>query len=275
MVIGVLVILFTIFVCVYTFFQLRGDLDNSAEEIILNLKLAQSKTLASEGLNQYGIYFDSTTSPNQYVLFKGASYASRDVSADIVFKLPQTLEIYSINLGGGNEVVFKRVTGASMQSGSVSLRLKKDPAKNITIYIENSGRIGAVAPSSPSDTRIKDSRHVHFDYSRVIDVNTEKITLDFGSGVTKDIILLNNLQGGQIDWEGQVLVNDSNQKIRIHTHRLNNPDTQFCVHRDLRYNNTTLVVTISGDTTGNLIQYSSDGLNTTFSSSYVSNLIWQ
>lgn len=269
-IIGILVAIFI----AYALLRPGKDLDNSTEEVISKLRLAQSKTLTSEGPSQYGVYFDSTTTPNRYILFKGVSYAARDTSVDLIFKLPTRLEFYSISFSGGNEVVFKRVTGLAIQSGSVSLRFKDDPAQNKTVYVESSGRVGQ-SPSTPPDTRIKDSRHVHFDYSRVIDVNIEKLVLTFEGSVVQEIPILANLQGGQIEWEGEVSVNGAAQKIEIHTHRLNNPDTQFCVHRDQRYNNKSLVITISGDTTGNLIQYSADGSIVTSSSSYVSNRDWQ
>lgn len=249
-VIAVLAVLAAIFVSTRTFFSLRPDLDNSIEEVVSALELAQSRTLASEGLNQYGVHFDTATVPNQYVLFKGSGYDVRDVASDMVFNIPNTIEIYSISLGGSDEVVFKRVTGLSSQSGSISIRLKNDPAKNGTIYVEESGRVGRAAPSTPPDTRVKDSRHVHSDYSRIIDTVTEKITLTFGGGATQDIIIANNLQGGQVYWEGEIVVDGSTQKIKIHTHRLNNPDTQFCIHRDPRYNDKSLIINISGDTTG-------------------------
>src|SRR3989344_1699955 len=47
------------------------QLNNTSEEIMGTLRLAQNKTLSSEGNSQYGIYFNAGISPNQYVLFKG------------------------------------------------------------------------------------------------------------------------------------------------------------------------------------------------------------
>ena len=80
----------------------------------------------------------------------------------------------------------------------------------------------------------------------------------------------------QFYWEGEVNVNGQNQKIKIHTHRLNDPDTLFSVHRDMRFNDKALKISISGDPSGNLIEYSADGLTTTESSVFVSGpLQWQ
>jgi len=274
-IIGILIVLVAFSTPVFIFFQKRSALSNSSEEMVSALRAAQNKTLASEGASQYGVYFDSLTSPHQYILFKGSDFASRDSSFDKVYQLPKTLEIYQINLGGVNEVVFERLTGITNQSGDVSLRLKSDITKTRTIYIEGSGQVSFAEPVIPADSRVKDSRHLHFDYSRIIDTSFEKITLTFNSTVNKEIVISENLETGQIYWEGEVDISGDVQKIKIHTHRLNNPDTQFCVHRDRRYNDKSLEIFLSGDGSGSIVEYSADGLTTTFNSIYVSNLIWQ
>lgn len=264
-------------VSISTFFLLQkgADLSNAAQELVSVLKLAQNKTLASQDYSQYGVYFDTAVSPNKYTLFKGASFASRDVSADQNYLLPKSVELYDINLNGGNEVVFNRLVGSADNWGSVSLRLKDDISQNKIIYIANSGVIGFVLPSAPSDTRTKDSRHTHVDYNRNIDVNTESIILTFNETVVQQIPFVDNLSGGQFYWEGKVNVAGSDQTIKIHTHKLNNPDTQFSVHRDMRFNDANFEITISGDITGAIAEYSADGRTTSFSSIFVQNLLWQ
>ncbi|MBZ9569857.1 prepilin-type N-terminal cleavage/methylation domain-containing protein [Patescibacteria group bacterium] len=277
-IVGILVILAAISAPALRFFQRESDLANSTEEIINTLRFAQNKTLASEGASQYGVYFDSTTSPHQYTLFKGTDFASRDSSSDEIHKLPKVVEFYEINLDGGNEAVFDRVTGETGQPGNVSLRLKVDVTKTKIVYIESSGQVGLTPSSIPTDGGIKDSRHVHFNYSRMIDTTTEKLILTFDTTVTKEIVIADYLKDDRIYWEGEVDVGGDIQKLKIHTHRLNNLDTQFCVHRDRRHNNKTLYIDISGDggITPNLISYSADGLTTTKGSSiYVSEPEWQ
>lgn len=281
-IIGILVILAAISIPAFRYFQKESDLDNSTEEIINTLRLAQSKTLGSEGASQYGVYFDDLTDPDQYTLFMGSSYNSL-VDEIEIHKITKAVEIYEIDLQGGQETVFDRLTGTANQSGDISLRLKSDTSKTRIIYIENSGKIGLAVPQIPSDTaRVKDSRHVHFDYDiRTIDTLNEKLTLTFAydsSTVIKEIIIADNMKDGQIYWEGEVSVNGVNQKIKIHTHLLNDLTdyTQFCVHRDARYNDKELTITLSGDTPGEyLIHYLADGSATTTTSSYVSNLLWQ
>jgi type II secretory pathway pseudopilin PulG len=283
LIIGILFILFFVAFPNFRFFQKESDLKDSSEEIINTLRLAQSKTLASEGASRWGVYFETSTLPHQYILFKGESFANRNVLADEIHKLPNSIEIYEIDLWGGKEVVFEKVTGyasSTSQVGKVSIRLKSDPTKNETIYIENSGLVRLTNPTSVSDSeRIKDSRHVHFDYTRQISTSTEAIILTFTYGASttvKEIIIAENMKDNQIYWDGEVNVGGEIQKLKIHTHRLNDPifGTQFCIHRDRRYNNRALKVEISGDS-GDLIEYDAEGGTEKGNSFYVSDPVWQ
>ena len=256
-IIGILVTFAVISVSTFWYSRRESDLDNSTEEIINVLRVAQNKTLASTDASNYGVHFEA----NKFVLFKGTIYDHLTEDNDI-YNLNNGLEIYGINLaGGGSEIVFDRVTGTTSQFGSVSLRSKTVLSKVRTIYIENFGQIGLTLPLVPSDeSRIKDSRHVHFDYSRMIDTTIESLILNFEGGmVNETIVIANNIKNGQIYWEGEVEVSGSAQRIKIHTHRLNNPNTQFCIHRDRRYNNKSLIITISGDGSGSLISYTAEG----------------
>ena len=278
-VISILLIILGITIQSFRYFQGEEVLSDSTEKIINILRLAQSKTLASEGASQYGVYFDTLTDPYQYTLFKGANYVSRDINSDAVHQIPKSVEIYEIILVGGQEVVFSRLTGETANSGKVSLRLKSDNSKTRTVGVQSSGKITLGEEVLPDDNdRTKDSRHIHFDYSRIIDTLNETITLTFSynsSTVTKDIVINSNMVSGQIYWEGEVDVNGQNQKIKIHTHRLNNPDTLFSVHRDRRFNDKALKISISGDPSVNLIEYPADGLTTDSTSLFVNNIQWQ
>ena len=264
-IVGILIVLTAISIPAFRFFQRESDLNNSVEETLNILRLAQNKTIASEGASQYGVHFET----EKFVLFKGVNYDPSATDNEI-HNLPKSVEIYKVELvGGGSEVVFDRVTGTTNQFGKVYFQLKTDISKNKTIYIENSGQVGLTSPTVPSETgRIKDWRHTHFDYGRPISTPSESLTLNFEGGVTKTIIISENFRDGQIYWDGQVDVGGQIQKLKIHTHRLNNPDTQFSIHRDRRYNNKSLDITLSGDSTGSLINYSTDGLTVTKTSIY-------
>jgi len=248
-------------------FGRRSALNNNVEEIITVIKYAQSRTLASEDLSQYGVYFDTTTSPHEYVLFKGVDFLSRDISFDKTYELSKTVDFSNIDLDGGNEFVFERLTGMTNQPGEISLELKSDITQTETIYIDGFGGIELTVPAVPSENPVTDSRHIHLNYNTA----TEKIVLTFDNGtVIEEIIIADYLDGDVFSWEGEVEVGEETQVIKIHTHRLNNPDSQICIHRDRRFNNKSLVVSIDVDMSGSLADYSSDGLITNYSSIYVS-----
>lgn len=273
-VIFILIVLTAVSIPAFDLLVKSSDVDNSMQEFYTTLRLAQSKAISSEGDSQYGVYIDTSTLPNKYVIYKGASYATRDASKDQSFWLSKTTEFSAISLGGANEVVFDKLTGYAEQSGSVSVRLKTDTSNVKTVYISSIGSLGFVAPVAITDTRVKDSRHLHFDYSRAINTNTESIKLLFDNSILQVIPIATNMSGGEIDWTGTVAVGGANQTVSVRTHRLNSPDTQFSIHRDGRLNTKSLKITITGES-GSLAEYSADGLTTTFSSSYVSNFNWQ
>lgn len=249
---------------------------NTAEEVVNALKLAQNKSLSSEGNSQYGVYFKTDTAPHQYILFKGANYASRDISFDQAYSIPNATEFYDINLGGGNEIVFNRITGTTQNPGNVSIRLKDDYDQKKTIHTDAFGITSFVAPASPSDAaRIKDSRHVGFNYSRVINTASENVILTFNGVTMVTLPMSSYVTNGQFYWQGTTSVAGSDQIITIHTLRLNNPDTRFSVFRDRRFNDKSLTINISGDSSGTLAEYLADGSATDFHSIYVSGFAWQ
>ena len=258
----------------------KTALANNAQEIINDLRLAKEMTIASDREASWGIYF-SMDAPDQYTLFKGVSYAARDVSFDQVHNLSGKIEISSISLtGGGQEVVFDRITGQTLQGGTVSLRLKSDLAQVATIRVESSGKITLGQDSAPDQADlIKDSRHVHFDYGRQVDTSTENLILIFtladNSTMGQEIIIANYFDSGRILWQGEVAVDGQNQKLENLNHRLNNPDTQFSIKRDKRYNTKKLRIEISGDATGDLLEYSADGQTSAGTSIYASTPAWQ
>lgn len=268
-------ILSSIAVASFIFLQKNADLESNIREFSNILKFAQSRTLASESNNRYGVYVDTSVFPNKYTLFQGSNYVSRNSSFDQIYLLSQTTEFSGVNFNGGSEIIFDKLTGATSQPGNISIRLKTDASQIKTAYVSNSGIISLTPPAEATDSRIKDSRHIHFNYGRAIDINSEKITFIFDNSVIKEIPIGQNIIAGQFYWEGIIDVGGESQTVKIHTHRLNNPDTQFSVHRDRRYNTKSLNITVLGDSSGNLAQYSADGLITNYSSIYVSEFIWQ
>ena len=274
-VISIIMLLAGMALASFRFFQNKMGLDETADQMVNILRLAQNKTLASEGQTSYGIHFAA----DSFTLFTGSSYNPAN-SSNLQYNLTRGLEIFNVSLaGGGQDVVFNRLNGRTNQSGQVSLRMAADQMQVRNIYISSAGQIGLDVQSSPSDTRQKDSRHVHFNYGRAIDINSEKIILTFSNPpnppTTQEIILKDNLDtSGEISWEGTVLVGGQNQTIIIRTHQLS-PTAIFSIIRDRRLNTKSLSVSLSGEPGYSLISYTSLGAVSAGSSSWVSGLTEQ
>jgi Tfp pilus assembly protein FimT len=276
-IITVFAVLLTIGIPSLRFFQQSAHLDDAAGEIKSALLLAQNRTLASESAQQYGIFFQDTSSPHQYTLFRGDSFASRDISADQTFQLQNGLTFSQINFGGSKEVVFQRISGEPNQEGFVVVRAQSGDTR--TIFVNASGAIFVGDTLQPSDdNRVKDSRHVHIDYTRSIDTANESIIVTFTGNmgsVVQTIKISDNIQAGNIVWKGTVTVDNEIQQLEIRTHRLNAPDSQFSVKRDRRYNTKALQIALSGDSSGTLIAYDANGTTTKGTSLYAGEPIWQ
>lgn len=277
--ITIVVILFSIAVFVLSSFREKMKLSKVVERVVIILETARTKTVGSQDDSQYGVYFDDQSDPDMVVLFMGSSYSSRDLSFDENYSFPSGLQLESVSLAGGDEVVFQKITGETSNQGSVTISSLEQPERTETIYIKSTGQVDMKESALPSDDpRDKDSRHVHFDYTRLIDTLIETMVLTFeynGSNYEHEIVMDSNMRGEQFYWQGEIDVNGSSQRLIIQTRRLNDPDTEFCVHRDRRHNDKSLSVSLSGDTSGAIINYSADGLNTNSSSIYTEEIIWQ
>jgi type II secretory pathway pseudopilin PulG len=275
---GILIILTAIAFPNLRFFQKESDLNNSTEEILNTLRLAQNKTIASEGASQYGVHFEI----GKYVLFKGLSYNQAAIENEI-HNLPESVEISEIDLaGGGSEVVFDRVTGTTNQSGKVTLRLKSDFTKTKTIYIENSGQVGLTSPTVPSEaSRIKDSRHLHFDLGWSIQ-NATYLKFQFLSPEPDQIEIIDmapyfNAEKTEFNWDNEdnpFLVNGVNQVFRIHTHSLDSFNTLLCIHRDRSGGKNTeevIIYIVDGGIDKDIVHYLADVNDTSQKGSYVFN----
>lgn len=272
-IIGIMAILMALTVPVYNSFQKELDLNNSAEEIINILRVAQNKTLASEGASQYGVYFFDSA-PYQTVMFKGENYVSRDSSFDKIYKLPSATEIYEINLaGGGSEVVFNRINGETSQAGNLGLRLINEPSKIKIIYIENSGQIALSSVSSPSNDRLEDSRHIHFNLGWSIQ-NATLLKFYFPDiSQTEQIDMLNFFNVGKTDfnWQNTFSVGGTDQIFQVHTHSLDAFNTSLCIHRDRsqgRTNEEVIIYIVDGGLDKDIAHYLADAADSVSEGSY-------
>jgi len=280
-IIAVLAILCSLSISVFRSFRSRHELVNSSEEILSTLRLAQSKTVTSESASEYGVYFNDAASPNQYVFFKGSSYLSRDSAFDEVHSLSPRVRFYSLNLGADKEVVFERISGETGDTGSLLLGLEDDITEMRTIYVENSGQFGLIAGAVPSDdSRIKDSRHSHFDLGWSIQ-NATELKFYFPNAAQTEIISTGsyfNVGKTSFDWEGSFTVGGGEQVFRIHTHSLDAFNTFLCIHRDRNNGNNTqevIIYIVDGGIDKDIGHYLADAPDTLEKGSYANSFIRQ
>ncbi len=282
-IVGILIVLIALSIPSFNFFQKKSDLNNSTEEIISTLRLAQNKTIASEGGSQWGVYFSTSTIPHQYILFKGSDYGSRDTSFDEIHKLPERTEVYEINLTGAtSSVAFNRVVGTTNQFGNFSLRLQADVSKTKTIYIENSGQIGLISPLTPSETnRIKDSRHVHFNLGWSIQ-NSTALKFKFLKPDPDQVEIVEmsayfDAGKTEFNWDNEnspFLVSGIKQVFQIHTYFLDAFNALLCIHRDRNNGKNTeevIIYIVDGGIEKDIVHYLADADDTAEKGFYVFN----
>ncbi len=92
-------------------------------------------TLASKNANQFGVHLESS----QVTLFEGNTFVPGN-SSNVVNLLNKRVNINSINLaGGGVDVIFQRLTGETVQSGTVTMALVASTTRTKTVTIYGTG----------------------------------------------------------------------------------------------------------------------------------------
>ena len=108
----------------------KNDLDIAANSIVASLRRAQILSQAVDGDITWGVKVQS----GSIVVFKGASYATRDTAYDEIFDVPT-----SIGIGGTGEYVFAKMTGLPQSTGTTTLTSESDTR---TVSINAKGMAG-------------------------------------------------------------------------------------------------------------------------------------
>ena len=126
-------------VVVFSLAHKKGEssLDADVLKVKTVLAEARSDTLSGKEASAYGVHFGTDT----VTLFKGTTYSSTSPDNEL-FQLNDDIEISSISLaGGGSDLVFRRLTGATDTPGSITLQIKTDSAKTATITVNAVGTV--------------------------------------------------------------------------------------------------------------------------------------
>lgn len=240
-------------------FQKQSDLTTLTQNILSILRKAQSNSIESKNFSSHGVYFESQA----YTLFQGTNY---NVSSPINerYAVPSRLEIYAINLvGGDNSVVFERIDGRTVNAGNIQFRVKADPSASSTITIEPSGNVSVQKNVTTSNTRMTDNRHIHFDLGWSIQGATT-LTLTFkdppNPDIVQNIVMASYFTAPNIfNWEGATAVGGQEQKLQISSHSITATNTLLSIIRDARYNSKAVDISIDAKT---IVSYSVLGIPT-------------
>lgn len=88
-ILAILVVVFLASSPLYNYFLSFSIHDSVRQEIMQNIKLAQSKAQSGEGGSDFGVKFETS----QYTLYEGPSFTGRQPTQDMVFSLPAHFEV--------------------------------------------------------------------------------------------------------------------------------------------------------------------------------------
>jgi prepilin-type N-terminal cleavage/methylation domain-containing protein len=134
---GVLLIGIAVTIVSMSFNKMNASqaLGKSAASAVSLFEEARAKTLSAEGASQYGVRIED----GQLILFRGASYSAAD-PANVPLTLNSLVGTRNVSLGGGGtSVVFQRLTGATLNSGSFQLYLRAATTTYKTITVSSTG----------------------------------------------------------------------------------------------------------------------------------------
>ena len=216
----------------------------SAGQIALSvLRSAQARAVAGENGVPWGVRLESS----QVILFAGQSSAGSPTTT--VYAIPARIAIGSVALvGGGQEIVFRRLDGRTDQAGSFELSVSATPGKKFAVTVDPSGRAyrTGTAPIF-SNTRVIDARHRNFALGWTIK-NAVTMTLTFADPPNPDTVsavaMTPSAPRAAFDWTGAVSVGGQDQILRVHALSITDTDTVLSADRDCRKNNKKMTLAI-------------------------------
>lgn len=211
------------------------NLENAGKNVDLKIRTAKSRSIGALGDSNYGVHFETS----RVVVFAGSTFDDSDPENE-VFTLPDKIEIdvASIDFGGGNDLVFERLTGNTSDYGSVSLRVINDVSKTRTIFINSNGQSSFSAFQTSAGPTLANARHIHFDLGWNI-MNATQLKLVWVDGLDTPIGVATvvdttdyfNADKSKFDWEGTTNINGTDQNIQIHSWLDGSGYTVLCVTR--------------------------------------------
>jgi len=139
-IIAIITIIVAITLPNFSEFKKQQALQVTKEDIISFLNEARNMTISSKNSTTYGIRFES----NRATLFPGDAYVDSIINKQINFDQAVIIPNNGINLsGGGIDVIFKRITGDTINHGTIVIQLVSDETAQKVININSLGVISS------------------------------------------------------------------------------------------------------------------------------------
>lgn len=217
------------------------DLVTAGNDVLSVLRLAQAKALAGEAGEQWGVRLEQS----QYILFRGAAFAGSP--ATTAYALPSAIEIADAALaGGGQEVVFRRLDGATAQAGTLNVRVRGSANQVFAITIDASGRAYQTGTAAvQTGARVIDARHRAFAFNWGID-DAVNIIFTFSNPTDARTVVMTpapprtSYDSGTLTFT----VGGFDQVMRIHALSLSSSQTLLSIDRDCRKNSKKVAIAI-------------------------------
>lgn len=131
---GILAVLLVVIIPSFMDFRRNSILNTETQNVITLVNKARLSSMSSKEDFQYGIHFEA----GKVVLFQGDTYtAGAGTNEELVLNTALTLSSVVVN-GGGADVVFQKVTGATNQNATTTLLVTGGTAST-TILVLPSG----------------------------------------------------------------------------------------------------------------------------------------
>lgn len=128
LVVGILGMIAGVSIPMYRKYQVRNDLDLTAQQITQALGRAQLLARSGRGASAWGLHVPSGT------IFAGASHGSRNSAFDEAYPFPPT-----ITPSGLSEVSFSPIDGAPNATGTIVLQAITGDRRTISITLTEEG----------------------------------------------------------------------------------------------------------------------------------------
>jgi len=122
-------------------FRNQREMINTKEDIIALLNEARNSTISSKNSTNYGVHIQT----DRAILFPGDVFVddinNKQIDFDLSVNVPST---GGLNLsGGGDDIVFERLTGNTENHGTIIIQLTSDSSVQKTITISSLGIISS------------------------------------------------------------------------------------------------------------------------------------